>query len=178
MIRRMIGVCLFKENVYDEILEDKQATYQGAAVVLIVVLGTALGVIMEFSFLVATSMQSFWIFSWIGILFWLAWASIAHVIGTKVFPSEDTKSNWGDMLRLGGFAMTPLVLVVFNFIPIVGTILITIGYIWFFSVAVTSVDKVLSYSSKWKSASIVAIALLFTWVPSIILKAVMLSTSI
>ena len=160
MIKRMYGVCIFNRNVYQEIIDDTYSTHQAALVVLVLIVAGVIGSVA----MGMVGLIDLLIFLYLPIV-WIGWSSVAYFVGTKVFPSEGTDSNWATVLRVGGFAMTPFVFDIFDIFYFV----LPIVLIWFFCTALMSVNIAFNYDSKWKSALVVAVSMVVFAVPFIVI---------
>jgi|TARA_Y100000588_G_C13920075_1_gene781108 hypothetical protein len=168
MIRRMIGSALLQANVFEEVEHDHTATLQAALVVIIVSISTALGSYFTFggNFIIAVAA---------GIIFglgkWVVWAFITYIIGTKLFNTEATEANWGQMARGTAFSQSPGVLFVFAPLPVVGQTLVVIVSIWQLCAMTLAVKQVLDYRSIWRAVGVVVVGFLVVAVPMVILQA-------
>lgn len=121
MFQRILGVLSLKVATYEEIEHDNSATTQAVIIVAIVALlgGIGGGIGAQFAggnVLTGFIGQLVW-----GFAGWLLWSLSAWLVGTKLFNGQATID---EMLRVIGFAYTPLVL---GIIPCIGAI---IGGLW------------------------------------------------
>jgi hypothetical protein len=61
---------------------------------------------------------------------WAFYAWVAYIIGVKLFPGPQTKSNWGEIARTLGYANTARFLIVFELIPGLSALTRTVVGIW------------------------------------------------
>lgn len=64
------------------------------------------------------------------ILAWLIFSGVASFTSSHVFGEPTTRAEFAPILRIAGFALAPGVLVVFNVIPFIGGVAITIAILW------------------------------------------------
>ncbi len=169
MLKRMIGASLLKASVYEEVEHDTNATLQAALVVVLVSVATALGGYLTFGGNIILALVSGIIF---GIVQWAVWAFLTYIVGTKIFNTENTHANWGQMARGTAFAQTPGILLVFCFIPAVGPVIGVIAGIWKLTTMTIAVKQVLDYDSIWRAVGVVIVGFLIVLVPVLIINAV------
>jgi len=121
MFNRIIGVFKLDVNNFEQIESDKSALTQAAIIVAIVSLLSGLGSGFGASIGGGNFLTSFFSTLVWGFIGWFLWALVSFFVGTTFFGG---KSSIDEMLRVIGFAYSPLMLSV---IPCVGPI---IGSIW------------------------------------------------
>lgn len=122
MIDRLIGVFTLNANTFEDIEHDTSATTQAIIVVTIVAVIGSLGNLWALLAGNFTGAILGFLGSLISIFIgWAAWAFATFFIGTSIFGG---KADFGEMLRVTGFAYAPQVL---GIIPCVGWI---IGILW------------------------------------------------
>ena len=123
MFARFMGVFKLDSKTFEEIEHNTSLTLPAALIVVIVALIGGLGNGLFNSLL--GSGRTFgrgFISSLIGVIVgWLIWSVVTWFVGTRLFKGQ---ADLGEMLRVIGFAYTPLVL---SIIPCVGGV---IGVIW------------------------------------------------
>ena len=123
MFARFIGVFKLDSKTFEEIEHNASLTLPAALVVVIVALIGGLGNGLFNSLL--GSGRTFgrgFISSLIGVIVgWLIWSVVTWFVGTRLFKGQ---ADLGEMLRVIGFAYTPLVL---SILPCVGGV---VGVIW------------------------------------------------
>ena len=169
MLKRMIGASLLRTSVYEEVEHDTNATLQAALVVVIVSVATALGGYFTFGGNIILALVSGIIF---GIVQWAVWAFLTYMVGTKIFNTENTHANWGQMARGTAFAQTPGIFLVFCFLPVVGPAFGVIAGIWKLATMTIAVKQVLDYDSIWRAVGVVMVGFLIVLVPVLIINAI------
>jgi len=123
LLQRMLRAAKLDANLYEEVEHDPNATMQAGAVVLIASFLSGLGLLF---------------FTGVGGLFrgilqaligWVIWSFITYFVGTRLFGG---KADMGEMLRVLGFAYTPMAL---GIIPVIGSI---VGFVWWIVAAVVA----------------------------------------
>lgn len=134
---RMIGAAMLDVSVYEEVEADQGATGQAALVVAIVAICSAIG---------ASGAGSKGI---IGALIgafvsWIIWAALTWVIGTRLFNGT---ASFGELLRTLGFAMSPGVLYILGFIPVLGGLIKFVVWIWTLVAGVIAIRQALDFDT-------------------------------
>jgi hypothetical protein len=79
------------------------------------------------------------------------------VIGSKLLPEPQTRTDMGELLRVIGFAYAPNLLGFFAFIPALGVVVSTIVAFWLLAATIVAVRQALDYVSTWRAAAVVLI---------------------
>ena len=78
------------------------------------------------------------------IIGWLIWAGVTYIIGDKIFGGTAT---WGELLRTLGFAQTPGLLLVFAFLPLVGSLVQVVAGIWMLVAGIIAIRQALDFGT-------------------------------
>ncbi len=79
---------------------------------------------------------------------------VVFLIGTKVLPEPQTRSDMGELLRTIGFASSPGLLLVLGVIPLLGP-LISFGVsIWMLAAMVVAVRQALDFKSTGRAVGV------------------------
>lgn len=158
LIDRMVRASKLDVNLYEEVEADKGAMGQAVAVVLISSIAAGIGSIGFFG-------VRGLIFGTIGALIgWVIWAFLAYIIGTKLLPEPETKSDMSEMMRTIGFSASPGVIRILAFIPFIGPILSFIAGIWMLVAMVIAVRQALDYKSTWRAIGVCIIGFIVYFV--------------
>ena len=150
-INRMIRAAKLEPNLYEEVEADKNALRQAMAVVVLA--NVAAGVV-----LISKSGISGLIFGAVlGLVGWVIWAFLIFIIGTKLLPQAQTKSDIGELLRTIGFASSPGIIQVLSFIPLIGSIISIVASLWMLVAMVIAVRQALDYTSTWRAVGVCVI---------------------
>ncbi len=138
--QRMIGAAMLRVGTYEEVEADATATGQALCVVVLssVAAGIGSGDPGVARLLWATASA---------LVAWLLWAALAFVIGTRLLPEPETRSDLGELLRTIGFAASPGVLRVLGLVPWIGWLLVLMVYFWMLAATVLAVRQALDYRS-------------------------------
>lgn len=149
LVNRMVRATKLDANLYEEVEADTTASGQAFLIVILASLATGIGIGITGLF----KMAGVWsmlglLISLIGlIIVWLAWSFFAYFIGTKVFKGPETSATMGELLRTIGFSISPGVLGIFVFIPVVGGIIWFGASIWVLIAGVVAVRQALDFTT-------------------------------
>ena len=147
LVNRMVRATKLDANLYEEVEADTTASGQAFLIVILASLATGIGIGIAGLFKMA-GVWSIWglLIGLIGsIIVWLAWSFFAYFIGTKVFKGPGTSATMGELLRTIGFSISPGVLGIFVFIPVVGGIIWFGASIWVLIAGVVAVRQALDF---------------------------------
>ncbi len=165
-VDRMIGAATLNVGTYEEVEADVTATAQAMGVVVLSSVAHGIGNIGYGGFGLIRAV----LFALIG---WFVWASLAYLIGTKLLPEPQTKSDVGELLRTTGFAASPGVLAVLGIIPFFGRMILFLIPVWSLITMVIAVRQALDYQSTGRAIAVCLIG----FVAYLILSAILLPFS-
>ena len=145
---RMIGAAKLDVHTYEEVEADPNAI--GQAMIVVVISSVAAGI----GSLAQAGVAGLVVGSVVALIGWFIWGFLTFIIGTKVFPEPETKSNMGELLRTIGFAATPGVLKVFGVVPMLGTLISFAASIWMLVAMVIAVRQALDYKSTGRAIGV------------------------
>jgi len=114
LIQRMMGAAKLNVSTYEDVEADASAN--GQALVVVVLSSIAAGV----GFVAGTDVYAIIIRSIAALLSWFTWAFLTYLIGTRLLPEAQTRSNFGELLRTIGFSSSPGVLRILGVVPLWG----------------------------------------------------------
>jgi hypothetical protein len=159
---RIIGAALLDTKIYEEVEADQSATTQAMLVVIASAAALGLASIRMGPSAVVASVV-------LGLIGWAVWAGLTFVIGTKVMPEPTTHADFGQMLRVLGFAAAPGILGVLGIIPLLGWIIAFAVSIWQLIAFVIAVRQGLDYSSTGRAVIVCLIGWVAYWIFAVIL---------
>lgn len=152
--RRILGALRLDASVYEEVERDREALGQALAVVVLSSLATGVG-----AGPLPTGGGSVPLL--VGVLFaligWVVWAGLIFVIGTKVVPEPQTRSDIVELMRTTGFAAAPGLFGLLGLLPFVGSLLTLAVSLWMLMAMVIAVRQALDFTSVWRSLGVVII---------------------
>lgn len=142
---RIIGAALLDPDTYEEVEADKGALGQAMTVVILHAVSASMGAVLngDTRVMIVTGVVS--------LVAWFLWAFIIFVVGTKLLPERQTRSDMGELLRTIGFASAPGLLSFLAMVPFAGP-LISFGiFIWMLAAMVIAVRQALDYESTGRA---------------------------
>ncbi len=145
---RMIGAAKFDVPTYEEVEADTTATTQAMGVVVLSSIAQGIAGLPQGggSGFVAGAMGA--------LMGWFIWAFLVYIIGTKVLPEPQTRSDLGELLRTTGFAAAPGLLRVLGVIPLLGGLITLVVSIWMLIAMIIAVRQALDYQSTGRAVGV------------------------
>jgi len=140
MFRRMAGAARLEVATYEEVEADKSAT--GQAVVIAVVSSLAI-TIGDFHPGDTDILPRFVA----GLAGWIVWLFFIWLVGVKMIPEPETRSDLGELIRTTGFGSTPGIFRILGLIPVVGWLIVIAAWLWTLASMVVAVRQALDYKS-------------------------------
>ena len=162
---RIIRAAKLDVNLYEEVEADKGAMGQAMGVVILSSLAAGIGTVTRGGIggiLMGT------IFAVAG---WFIWAYITYLIGTKLLPEPQTKSDPGELLRTIGFSSSPGLIRVIGIIPGLGWLVFLVASIWMLVAMVIAVRQALDYKSTFRAIGVCLIG----WIIQAVIFALLFS---
>jgi len=145
---RMIGAATLDVHTYEEVEADTTATTQAMGVVVLSSIAQGIG------FLTQGGVLGFVVGAMGALIGWFIWAFLVYIIGTKVLPEPQTRSDLGELLRTTGFSASPGLLRVLGAIPLVGGLIIFAVSIWMLVAMIIAVRQALDYQSTGRAVGV------------------------
>jgi hypothetical protein len=150
--RRILGALRLDPAVYEDVERDGEALGQALTVVVLSSLATGVGASPFPSDGESVPLLVGVLFALIG---WVAWAGLIFIIGTKLVPEPQTRSDVVELMRTTGFAAAPGLFGLLGLLPLVGS-LVTFGVsLWMLMAMVVAVRQALDFTSVWRSFGVV-----------------------
>ena len=161
MLARMLGAARLNVHTYEEVEADKSATLQAILVVIIVSIAIGIGRLAVEGQPIRGLLGGLVY----GLLSWALWVLVTYLLGTTVLKTSETHADWGELARTTGFAQTPGILVLFVFIPVIGSAIAVIGLIWRLVAMVVAVRQALDYQSTVRAVVVAVIGYIVAVIP-------------
>jgi len=162
---RMIGAASLNAATFEEVEHDVNATGQAMVVVVLSSLAAGIGALGSgFMALVATTIAA--------LLGWVVWAGLTFLIGTKLLPEPQTKSDVGELLRTIGFSTSPGILRILGFIPVLGWLISLAASLWMLVAMVVAVRQALDYKSTIRAVVVCVIGFVAYLLISVVLGSI------
>ncbi len=145
---RIKDAMLVRVDLYEEVEADPSATGQAMGVVVMASVAAGIGIGLPFGIggLVAGTLVS--------LIGWLLWAGLTHIIGTRILPTPETDSSFGQVLRTTGFSVAPGIFRIFSLMPFLGVFIDLVILIWMLVTFVVAVRQALDYTSTWRAVAV------------------------
>jgi len=147
-LKRIFRAIKIDPELYEEVEHDKSATLQAATVVILSSLAAGVGAI-------SMGASNFLLGPTLSLVNWFIWAFFIFIVGTKLFPDKQTKSNVGELLRTIGFASAPGIIRVLGLTPELMLVSFVGAQFWILACMVVAVRQALDYKSLWKAFGVV-----------------------
>ena len=150
-LNRIYRAIKIDADLYEEVEKDKSATLQAGLVVVLSSLAAGVGAINlgASNFLLAPIMS---------LVSWYVWAYIIYLVGVKLFPEKNTKTNHGELLRTIGFSSAPGIIRIFGVTPDLMTVTFVGSAFWMLACMVVGVRSALDYKSLGRAFGVVVVA--------------------
>jgi hypothetical protein len=161
LIARMIRAAKLDISLYEEVEADSSATMQALIVVVLSSLAAGVGAIGKINGFGAVAMIMATLAALVG---WVVWALLTYLIGTKILPTPETKSDLGELLRTTGFSSAPGAIRVLGVIPFLGGLAFLAAAIWMLIAMVIAVRQALDYKSTGRAIAVCILGWIFSLV--------------
>lgn len=140
MFRRMAGAARLDAPTYEEVEADGSATWQAVVIAIVSSLAITIGDFHNGDTDIPARLVG-------GLAGWIVWLFFIWLVGVKMLPEPETKSNLGELIRTTGFASTPGLFRILGLIPIVGWVVVIAAWLWTLAAMVIAVRQALDYRS-------------------------------
>lgn len=162
---RIIRAAKLDVALYEEVEADKTATKQAMGVVILSSIAAGLGSTIKAGFM------GFIIGTIAALVGWYVWAYLTYIIGTKILPEPQTKSDVGELLRTTGFSSSPGFIRILGIIPGLSAIVFLIASIWMLVAMVIAVRQALDYTTTMRAIGVCVIG----WIIQVLLFALLIT---
>jgi hypothetical protein len=163
-IKRFIRALKLDPELYEEVEADKGSMGQAMLVVVMVSVAAGIGSIG------ILGIEGIIVGTILDLIGWFIWALLAYVIGTKLLPEPQTKSDLGELLRVIGFARSPGIFLILLLIPVAGKFIAIVLTIWMFVAMVIAVRQALDYKSTWRAAGVCILGAVIYFIINIVVN--------
>lgn len=162
---RMIGAAKLDAKTYEEVEHDETALPQAVGVVALSSLAAGIGSMGS------AASGGFVVGTVLALIGWAVWALIVYVVGVKLMPEPQTKSDLGQVLRATGFSAAPGVIRILGIVPGLGILSSFVAAIWMLVAMVIAVKQALDYTSLARAIGVVVIGFIVYMVVFMMLAA-------
>lgn len=151
-INRIIRAAKLDAHLYEEVEADKSAMRQAMLVVVFSGVAAGLGNISK------GGLSGVLLGTIIALAGWYIWAFLIYLIGTKLLPEPQTRSDIGELLRTIGFSSSPGLIRVLGIIPgLEGGVFFVVASIWMLVAMVIAVRQALDYTGTMRAVAVCVI---------------------
>jgi hypothetical protein len=145
---RLIRAAKLDVSLYEEVEAEKGALGQAMTVVVLSSVAAGIGVISK------SGISGILLGTIASLVGWLIWAYLTYIIGTKILPTPQTKSDYGELLRTTGFSSSPGLIRILGIIPGLAGIVYLIAGVWMLIAMVVAVRQALDYQSTLRAVGV------------------------
>jgi hypothetical protein len=151
VMERVAGVLRLQPRVFEDIEADGGANGQALGVVVLSSLaaGVGGGVIGGLGGMVAEALGA--------VVGWVMWAGVTYVLGARLLPERDTRTDMGELLRVMGYSSAPTFFSILRPVPFLGRAVPSIVSFWLLATTVLAVRQALDYRSTLRAFAVVII---------------------
>ncbi len=149
---RIIRAAKLDAHLYEEVEADKSAMRQAMLVVVLSGVAAGLGNISK------GGLSGVLLGTIAALAGWYIWAFLIYLIGTKLLPEPQTRSDIGELLRTIGFSSSPGLIRVLGVIPgLEGGIFFMVAAVWMLVAMVIAVRQALDYTGTMRAVAVCVI---------------------
>ena len=149
-VNRIIRAAKLDSSLYEEVEADTEAMGQAMAVVVLSSVAAGIGSAMQ-------GVGALFLGTVLSLVGWYIWAYLIYLIGTKLLPEPQTKSDPKELLRTIGFSSSPGLIRILGIIPLFRSIAFSIASIWMIIAMVIAIRQALDYKSTTRAIAVVFI---------------------
>jgi hypothetical protein len=150
-INRIIRAAKLDAQLYEEVEADKSAKRQAMLVVVFSGVAAGLGNVAE------GGLSGVLLGTIVALAGWYIWAFLIYLIGTKLLPEPQTRSDIGELLRTIGFSSSPGMIRILGIIPGIGGVVYLVTSIWMLVAMVIAVRQALDYTGTMRAVAVCVI---------------------
>ena len=156
-ISRVIRALLLDINLYEEVENDKSSIWQSMIVVFLASLAAGL-----YTYNLG-GVKGLIVGTVLAFAGWIVMSFLIYLVGTKLFPGKETKTDVGEILRVLGFAAAPGIFILVALLPFINKIvwlLILVIWIWRLVAMIIAVRQALDFKNTWSAIWVCVIGLI------------------
>ncbi|HVY54306.1 MAG TPA: YIP1 family protein, partial [Thermodesulfobacteriota bacterium] len=153
-IKRVIRALTLDPELYEEVEHDKSAMWQAVVVVFLASLSRGVYSYQtgDYRGLVLGTLTSF--------VLWMLLAFLIYLIGTKLFPESDTRSDQWEIMRVLGFASAPGIFRVLAVVHYFTAIVLLVVWVWTLVAMIVGVRQALDFKNTWNAIWVCVVGLI------------------
>lgn len=147
-VDRMLRAAKLDPALYEEVEADQTAMGQAMGVVMLSSLAAGIGSAYQ------GGGPGFILGILLALVGWFIWAYLTFIIGTKLLPTDQTRADYGELLRTIGFSSSPGIIRIVGVIPGLTGIVFFIAGLWMLVAMVIAVRQALDYESTLRAVGV------------------------
>ncbi len=151
-INRIFRAIRLDPSLYSEVKADSEALRQAMAVVALSGLASGMGI--------AKSWAGFLLVMFLAFTVWLGWSFIAYIVGTRLLPESQTKTDYSGLLRATGFAFAPHIFQVFGSFPGFLFFATLVASLWMLVAIVIAIKQAFNFQKTFRAIWVVLISII------------------
>jgi hypothetical protein len=159
-VRRLFGAALLNANTYEEVEADRGATSQALLVVVLASVAAAIGARGALG--AAPTLRFLAVASGLSIVAWAIFATLTFQIGSRLLPTQHTRTDVGELLRTLGFAAAPGLVQGFALFGGPTAWIFAFAILWTLAASVIAVRQALDYENTLRAIAVCALAWLLS----------------
>jgi hypothetical protein len=171
-VRRFLGALWLVAATYEEVESDRRATAQAVLVVVLSSVASGLSVMGMNRY----DLRSLLIGTVAAVVGWLAWATLAYLVGVRLLPESQTRADIGQLLRTLGFASAPGVVRIVGLVPGFAWPIYVGTSLWILAAMVVAVRQALDFTTTRRAVAVCAVGWLLVLVLTIFMSMLLGST--
>ncbi len=156
-LSRIIRALLLDINLYEEVENDKSSIWQSMGVVFLASLAAGI-----YTYKLG-GLSGLFIGTILSFGGWIVMSFLIYLVGTKLFPSTETKTDIGEILRVLGFAASPGIFLLVALIPVISSfvwVIILVIWVWRLVAMIIAVRQALDFKNTWSAIWVCVIGLI------------------
>jgi len=137
---RMVRAAKLDPHLYEEVEADQNALGQAIGVVVLSSIAAGIGTFSK------GGLGDIFLGSISALIGWFIWAYIIYLVGTKLLPEPQTKSDPGELLRTIGFSSSPGLIRIIGIIPGLTQLVFLLTAFWMLAAMILAVRQALDYT--------------------------------
>lgn len=153
-VERLIGAAKLDAAVYEDVEADSSAMGQAIATVVLSSVAAGIGAYSD------AGVRGMAVITLTALAGWFLWAGLVYLVGVKIMPAAQTKSNMGELLRTIGFSSSPGLIRLVGIIPALSGLVTFVASLWMLAAMIVGVRQALDLESTGRAAAVCLIGFL------------------
>lgn len=156
---RIVRAAKLDPYLYEEVEADQNALGQAIGVVVLSSIAAGIGTFSK------GGLGGIFFGTISALIGWFVWAYIIYLVGTKLLPEPQTKSDPGELLRTIGFSSSPGLIRIIGIIPGLTQLVFLLTAVWMLVAMILAVRQALDYTGTVRAG----VVCLIGWLVQVII---------